>query len=201
MPEITPRNLDGSEAAVNTVQNISSEAVKKAAEEEKEKRQNYYIDPLEQDAKMKEKLDKIEAEKAENSEESSDSINDEIIRPDMNVSGFFSNGSTAGKTNILGQSASSATLAFCSFFGVLDAIFSAFYFIILITTGFNANWFMNWFYGALFIVSIVVAINCIRSVKVQKDDMKRNVLVGLVGSGISVIPIVTWIIHYIITIA
>jgi hypothetical protein len=50
LTEITPTNLGDVE--VNTAKKASAEEVKAAAEAEKEEKQNYYIDPLEQDAVM-----------------------------------------------------------------------------------------------------------------------------------------------------
>lgn len=207
LTEITPKNLDGSDAemVVNTVQKASEEEVKKAAAEEKERKENYYVDPLEQDALMKEKLDKIEAEKAEKKaeeeeKEKAETPVDDTLRPDMNVSGYFSTGATANKTSFLKRPASANTLVVCFIFGILDAIYSGFYTVTLISTSFDANWFMGWIYAVVAILSIIITINCARSLKAQKESMKRNALVGLVGSGISAIPLIAWLIHWIVTI-
>ena len=200
MPEIVPKNLDGSEMVVNTVPKANAEDVKKAAEEEKERKQNYYVDPLEQEALMKEKLDKIEAEKAEkkaneDSEEHETTI-DETIRPDMNVSGYFSTGKTATKTGIMQRSASADTLTVCMVLGVISAIYSALYAALLISAEFNVNWFLGWIFAVVVIASIFVIFNSVRSLKVKNNSMKQKALIGIVGAGITVIPLIAWIIHW-----
>ena len=200
-PEITPKNLDGSDIVVETVKRASDEDIKKAAEEEKAKKQDYYVDPLEQEALMKEKLDKIEAEKAEKKAEEEDekteTVVDTTLRPDMNVSGYFSTGVTANKTGIMQRPASTGALTLSAIIGIIGAIYSAFYTVTLISTSFNANWFMGWIFAVIVIVSIFVLFNCARSLKAQKDSIKRKALLGIVGSCITAIPLIAWIIHLI----
>ena len=198
-PEIVPKNLDGSEMVVNTVQKASADDVKKAAEEEKERKQNYYVDPLEQDALMKEKLEKIEAEKAEkesDDEEEHEVTVDETIRPDMNVSGYFSTGKTATKAGIMQRSASADTLTVCVVLSVISAIYSALYAALLISTEFNTNWFLGWIFAVAVIASIFVTFNSVRSLKVKNNSLKQKALIGIVGAGITAIPLIAWLIHW-----
>ncbi len=205
--EIAPKNLDGSTTVVNTVQKASPEEVAKAAAAEKEKKEDYYVDPLEQEAKMKEKLDKIEEMKAlerkrngepEPEEEKADSVSSETIRPDMNVSGYFSSGTTAKKGGIMKRPASANALVISVVTGVIGAIYSMFYLITLISTNFSfsTNWIMGWIYAVVVIASIIAIFNGIRSRKVQNETLKRNALIGLVGSGISFIPLVAWLVNW-----
>ena len=203
LTEIAPANLDGTEV-VNTVKKASEEEAEAAAVAEKEKKENYYVDPLEQDALMKEKLAKIEAEKEQHrkeageDEEDSTPIVDESIRPDMNVSGYFSAGNTASKTGVMKRPASNGSLTFCMFSGVASAVYSAFYLIILITDNFaSPYWFAGWLYAVVVVISILVILTGIRSLKVQKDSLKRKALIGIVGSSLSAFPLIAWIIHWI----
>ena len=196
-PEINPTNLKGT--VVNTVHNATVDEKNRAAEEEKEKKQDYYVDPLEQDALMKEKLDKIEADKADkkDGDEEHEAYVDETIRPDMNVSGYFSSGTTAKKTSFMSRPASANTLFVCFILGVINAIYSAFYAAALITTRFNAFWFFGWIYAVVVLGSLIITLTSIRSLKVQKSSMKRHALIAIVGSGISIIPLIAYLIHWI----
>jgi hypothetical protein len=204
LTEITPTNLDGTEV-VNTVKKATEEEAKAAAIAEKEKKENYYVDPLEQDALMKEKLEKIEAEREkrrkENGEyeeqESTDFI-DETIRPDMNVNGYFSTGNTASKTSVLKRPASKGTLSFCMVAGIVSAIYSAFYLVILVTDNFaSPYWFAGWLYAVAVIISIIVVLTGVRSLSVKNDNLKRKALIGIIGAALSVFPLIAWIIHWI----
>ena len=202
LTEITPTNLDGTE--VNTVKKATEEEAKAAAVAEKEEKENYYVDPLEQEALMKEKLEKIEAEKEqrrkENLEEEEASMPeiDASIRPDMNVSGYFSTGNTAVKQSVLHRPASKGFLNFCMIFGVIDAIYSAFYFIALISDNFaSANWFMGWLYAIVVIISVIIIFNSVRSLKVQKNSLKQKAMIGIVGSAIAGLPLIAWLFHWI----
>ena len=58
LTEITPSNLGDVE--VNTAKHASAEEAKAAAAAEKEAKQNYYIDPLEQDAAMEKRRQELE---------------------------------------------------------------------------------------------------------------------------------------------
>lgn len=202
LTEITPTNLDGTE--VSTIKRASDEDAKVAAAAEKEEKENYYVDPLEQDAIMKEKLEKIQAEKARQQKENygdDDNINievDESIRPDMNVTGYFSSGNTAAKQNFMNRPASVGSLNLIMILGIIGAIYSAFYFIVLLTDNFSSpNWFMGWLYAIVVIASIFSIITGIRSLKLQKDNLKRKALIGIIGSCISFLPLLAWIVHWI----
>lgn len=203
LTEIAPTNLDGSEIEpVNTVKKASAEEVKAAAEAEKAKKQDFYVDPLEQEAKMKEKLEKIEELKAlerkENGEpEETDYYEPEKVRPDMNVSGYFSTGATAKKEGVMKRPASAGALTFCMIFGIIGAIYSAFYTVTLISTTFSVNWFMGWIYAVVAVTSLIVLLTGVRSLKVQNESLKRNALIGIVGAAISVIPLVAWLVHWV----
>lgn len=207
-PEIAPTNLDGT--VVNTVHTPTSNEAERAAAAaaEKEKEQDYYVDPLEQEAKMKEKLEKIEARKEldkkdglipDDEQEKTETAVDETIRPDMNVSGFFSTGETAKKQSFISRPASSKSLAACAVFGVISAIYSAFYTVSLISTNFDTSWFFGWIYAVVVIASVVIVITGIRSLKTQNDSLKRKALIGIVGSAISAIPLIALLIHLIIS--
>ena len=106
LDELTPMNLDGTPA--ETVHTPSKEVAEAVLAEEKEKKEDYYVDPLEQDALMKEKLKKIEEDKPAKTEEEPEYD----FKPDMNVSGYFSAGTTAKKTGFMGQTASVGALSF-----------------------------------------------------------------------------------------
>ena len=192
------------DTVVNTVHTASKEEALAAAAEEKEKKQDYYVDPLEQDDVMKEKLKKIEEEREKKNldnatpEEEKEEEVDLSIRPDMNVSGFFSAGNTATKQSIMHRPASKAFLNFCMIFGVINATYSAFYLVVLISDKFlSPNWFMGWLYAIVVILSVIIIINGVRSLKVQKDSLKRKALIGIVGSGIAALPLFAWIFHII----
>ena len=210
LTDIAPTNLDGSEAEpVVTIKTApSAEEAEAAAAAEKEKNQEYYVDPLEQDSLMKEKLEKIEFEKErkkketygedeEEKEEEKPAI-DPSIRPDMNVTGYFSAGNTAKKQSFVMQPASKHALTFGVIFGVIDAIYSAFFTIILISSNFDIKWYFGWAYALVVIFSIIIVINGIRSLKAQKDTIKQKALVGIVGSAISIVPLIAIFINWII---
>lgn len=203
LTEIAPKNLDGSEV-VNTVKKATAEEAEAAAKAEKEKKEDYYVDPLEQESKMKEKLEKIESEKekkftndSEDKESEPTPTFETSIRPDMNVTGYFSAGTTAKKANLLGRPAGRGTMLFSMFFGVINPIFAAFYMILIISTGFDINWWLNWIYTFIVILSIFVLVNSIRSIKAQNDSLKRKALIGILGASISLVPIFAWLVHWI----
>lgn len=204
LTEITPSNLGDVE--VNTTKRASAEEVKAAAEAEKEEKQNYYIDPLEQDAVMEKRRQELEELKHRTGQDSSEPSKeetpelDDTIRPDMNVNGFFSAGQTATKTGIMNHTATKGTLAFCMVFGIINAIYSAFYTVMLVSSAFDLHWFTGWVYAIVFILTIIVLFNSLRSMKSQKDDIKRKALIGVFGSIISFVPLIAWIIHWITTI-
>ena len=205
LTEITPSNLGDVE--VNTAKHASAEEAKAAAAAEKEAKQNYYIDPLEQDAAMEKRRQELEEQKRKDtSNDTDDAIAikeeapiEESIRPDMNVNGFFSAGQTATKQGIMNRSASKGTVTFCMLFGIINAIYSAFYIILLVSSAFDTNWFTGWIYAIVFVLTLIVLINSLRSMKSQKDDIKRKAMIGIFGSIISIVPLFAWIIHWILT--
>jgi hypothetical protein len=193
LDELTPMNLDGTPA--ETVHTPSKEVAEAAKAEEKEKKEDYYVDPLEQDALMKEKLKKIEEEKPVKNEEDEPEYD---FKPDMNVSGYFSAGTTAKKAGFMSQTASVGALSFSFIGGITCATYSAFYLVLLISERFDVNWFLGWLYAVIAFVSIIILVNGIRSLKVQKENLKRKAMVGIVCSCISMIPLLAWIIHWIV---
>ena len=208
LTEIAPKNLDGSDVVVNTVQRASEEEVKKAAEEEKAKKQDYYVDPLEQDALMKEKLAKIEedkktlAEDNENSESAkSPASDDDTIRPDTNVTGYFSTGATAKKENFLTRPASKRTLLLCFIFSIINGIYAVIFLALSVASSFTLHWFLNYLYAVVTVISLVILFNCIRSRKIQNNSLRRYALVGIIGSIIALSPTIAWLIHWIMSIA
>ena len=166
--------------------------------------ENFYVDPLEQDAAMEEKRKKLEAEKAARlqSLSSSEEItplleNNNAVRPDLNVSGFFSE--TAKKTrrvSLLRRPATTGTLTFGLVFGFIGVIYSIFYLVALITTDFDFFWFFGWLYAVMALLSTLIIFNSFRSLKLQSDKLKRKALIGLVGSAIALIPALAWLIHW-----
>ena len=194
LDNIEPTNLDGTPA--EAVHTVKKEEVAEAAAEEKEKKEDYYVDPLEQDALMKEKLKKIEEEKSEKKDGNEEETIPEF-KPDMNVSGYFSAGTTAKKAGIMSQTASVGALSFCFIFGIINAIYSAFYLVLLIAERFDVNWFLGWLYAVVVVISAIVLFNGIRSLNVQKENLKRKAMIGIFGSSIAIIPLVAWIIHWI----
>lgn len=194
LDNIEPMNLDGTPA--EAVHTAKKEDVAAAVAEEKEKKEDYYVDPLEQDALMKEKLKKIEQEKSEKTEDNEEEYVPDF-KPDMNVSGFFSTGTTAKKAGIMSQTASVGALSFCFIFGIINAIYSAFYLVLLIAERFDVNWFLGWLYAVVVVISIIVVLNSIRSLNVQKENLKRKAVIGIFGSSIAMIPLIAWIIHWI----
>lgn len=203
LTEITPSNLGDVE--VNTAKHASTEEAKAAAAAEKEAKQNYYIDPLEQDAAMEKRRQELEEQKKKTTSFNTDDTaaaeeeasSDDNIRPDMNVNGFFSAGQTATKQGIMNRSASKGTVTFCMLFGIINAIYSAFYIILLVSSA--LNWFTGWIYAVVFVLTLIVLVNSLRSMKSQKDDIKRKAMIGIFGSIISIIPLFAWIINWILT--
>jgi hypothetical protein len=192
---IKPETLENT--VVNTVHIASKEEAAAAMNEEKEKKEDYYVDPLEQEKLMKEKLQRMEEERKKNQTEDATSTDDEMtVRPDMNVSGYFSAGNTAKKAGFMSQNATIGTLNFCLIFGIIDAIYSAFYLLALITQRFDVNWFLGWLYAVVVVLSVIITVNGIRSLNIQKDNLKRKAMIGIVGSAISIIPLIAWIIHW-----
>lgn len=204
LTEITPSNLGDVE--VNTAKRASAEEVKAAAEAEKEEKQNYYVDPLEQDAVMEKRRQELEELKHRTNQDSEEPVEEDksevedAIRPDMNVNGFFSAGQTATKAGIMNRTATKGTLAFCMVFGIINAIYSAFYTVMLVSSVFDLHWFTAWVYAIVFVLTIIVLFNSLRSMKSQKDDIKRKALIGVFGSIISFVPLIAWIVHWITTI-
>lgn len=204
LTEITPSNLGDVE--VNTAKRASAEEVKAAAEAEKEEKQNYYVDPLEQDAVMEKRRQELEELKHRTNQDNEEPVEEEnpeveeAIRPDMNVNGFFSAGQTATKAGIMNRTATKGTLAFCMVFGIINAIYSAFYTVMLVSSVFDLHWFTAWVYAIVFVLTIIVLFNSLRSMKSQKDDIKRKALIGVFGSIISFVPLIAWIVHWITTI-
>lgn len=198
--DIAPTNLEGT--VVNTVKKASEEDVEAAALAEKEKKENYYVDPLEQDAIMKEKLEKIEAERAKNhqddDEEDEATFIDTSIRPDMNVSGYFSSGNTAKKPGIMKRSATGSMLTFGMVFSIFSAAYSVFYLVVLIADNFSSPlWYLGWLYAAVAVTSLFVIFNSIRSLGVKNDSLKAKALVGIIGSAFVIFPFFAWIINII----
>ncbi len=201
---INPISLEGFE--VNTVKRPSAEDV----EQEKD---NYYVDPLEQDAIMKEKLARIEAERERRRQEVAKENEDEkeeekpyfvneTIRPDMNVTGYFSNGNTAPKKNPLKKPASSAQINFCMTAGIINVAYALAYAITLIVKNFDTKiWFMNWVFIFLSFVSILVILNTIRILKVNKDAAKNKLIFTIALAGASLAPAIIWLVHWLIQIA
>ena len=203
LTEIAPKNLDGSEV-VNTVKKATAEEAEAAAAAEKEKKEDYYVDPLEQESKMKEKLEKIESEKERKINPSTEDEQSEetqsftpLIRPDMNVTGYFSAGDTAKKGFFLAHPAGKGTMFFSLIFGIINPICSAFYLILLLSSGFDLNWLLNWFYAIIVIITIFVLVNSLRSVGAKNDSLKRKALIGILGSIISLVPLIMWLVHWI----
>jgi hypothetical protein len=197
---IAPKNLDGT-TVVNTVNNpLATEANKPDSDTSK---QDYYVDPLEQEALMKEKLAKIEEQKNLNKEDDDNGYidPDETIRPDMNVTGFFSTGATAKKESFIKTPASKNVLIFCALIGVVGGIFTTLYLALLISSNFGIYWLYNWVYAVFVVGSIFAIINGIRSTKAPKDSLKRLALIGIIGSAITLVPILAWLLHWITSIA
>ena len=196
---IAPKNLDGS-TVVNTVHTANTAAV----EAEKEKQQDYYVDPLEQEERMKEKLALMNSDKAKtdaaNEEEDQKYFDPSSIRPDMNVSGYFSAGTTAKKTSFIKTPASADTLTLGMIVGVVGAIFSAFYLVYLIASGFSIHYIVNWIYIVVVILLAVTVFNAIRSIKVKNNSIKQKAIISIITAVISLAPAIGWLVHYIITI-
>ncbi|MDO4967780.1 MAG: hypothetical protein Q4E70_03405 [Candidatus Saccharibacteria bacterium] len=204
-PEITPTTLGGQ--GENAVKAIDSAAIKAASAEAKEKKEDYYVDPLEQDALMQKKQAEIEARRAatgvptEEQAVTAETVEEADIRPDMNVTGYFSSGETAKKSSIMKQPASSGTMKI--FFGIsaISAGFSVIYLIILIATLYRAHWFMGWIYGVLFFLAIISVFFAVRSLNAMNDKIKKYAILDLVCTGISVIPLLMLLINMIFKIA
>lgn len=192
-PEIKPTTLDGqNENAVKTVDSVAVQAAAVAAREEKEE---YYIDPLEQDALMKKKQEELEARKSALGISNDTPISETIpdvgpeIRPDMNVTGFFSAGETAKKGSILKQPASGGTMKIFYLISLVSVIISTIYAIALIATLYSAGWILGWLYGISFFASVVGAFFAIRSLNITNEQIKKHAILELVFTGISLIPL------------
>ena len=204
-PEIKPTTLSGQ--TENVVKTPNAEAVKVASAELKEKKQDYYVDPLEQEAVMQKKQAEIEAQKAKEGGSSAEQTTTaeipeaEAIRPDMNVTGYFSAGETAKKGSIMKRSASGRTMKVFFVVSALSASFSAVYMITLISTLYDAHWFMGWIYGILFFFSIIGVFFAVRSLNAVSDKIKKHAILELVFTGISVIPLLMLILNMIFKLA
>ncbi|MBP5512465.1 hypothetical protein J6X90_03705 [Candidatus Saccharibacteria bacterium] len=197
---INPISLEGYE--VNTVKRASEDVAK-------EEKDNYYVDPLEQDAIMQEKMKRIEAERErrrleiaqenEDEEEEKPYFVNETIRPDMNVTGYFSTGNTATKKNPLKKPASSKQVTICMGLSIVNVIYALVYALTLIIKNFDSKlWFMTWVFIFLSIASIVIILNAVRILKINKDAYKNKLTITITLASVSLLPAIVWLIHWII---
>ena len=203
-PELTPTTLGGQ--GENAVKTIDSAAVQAASAQIKEQKEDYYIDPLEQDALMQKKQAELNVKKEaagiSTDEPASETATGETaIRPDMNVTGFFSNGETAKKGSILKRPVSGNVTKIFFAISIVSAGFSMIYAITLIATLYRANWFMGWIYGILFFFSIISIFFAIRSLSSMNDKIKKYAILDLVFTGISVIPLIMLLLNSIFKLA
>ena len=161
---------------------------------------DYYVDPLEQEKAMQEKREKIETAKqnaAPSAPAATSDIDEDAIRPDMNISGFFSTGKTAKKQSFLKAPAGKTALKFAFLTGIISAIFTAFYLILIFSTGFDLYWFLNWIYAVIIVISVINLVNGLRSRQIQNDAMKKHALVGILGSAFALVPLLAWLFNLI----
>lgn len=201
-PEIAPTTLSGQ--GENAVKSVNAAAVQTASAALKEQKEDYYVDPLEQDALMQKKQAELQAKQTASgaAESSTETVGSEsAIRPDMNITGFFSNGETAKKGSIMKRPVSGSTTKI--FFGIsaVSAAFSVIYMITLITTLYRTNWFMGWIYGILFFGSVVSIFFATRSLSSMNDKIKKYAILDLVFTAISVIPLIMLILNSIFRLA
>lgn len=204
-PEITPTtNLDGQ--TENAVKTPDVARVQAASEAMKEKKQDYYVDPLEQEALMQKKQEELNARKVATGvpvEEPKPEVDtsEPVIQPDMNVTGFFSTGETAKKGSIIKRPVSGGTTKFFFAVSIVSMGFSVIYMITLISTLYRANWFMGWIYGIFFFLSIVSIFFAVRSLSSMNESIKKYAILDLVFTGISVIPLVMLLLNAIFKLA
>lgn len=144
---------------------------------------DYYVDPLEQEALMKEKLAKIEARKKIGSEDVDESLVElresmpeveEVFRPDMNVSGYFSAGNTSVKRNLINRPISRKTAKRCFLISASCAAFSLIYLIALFICDFVMDWRFVWLFIIILITATSTLFFAIRSNKSQDPEIKRS---------------------------
>lgn len=190
-PEIKPTTLDGQgENAVKTIDSAATQAAASAANENKE---DYYVDPLEQDNLMKQKKQELEAAAEKDAQEAAktanESLGNEEIRPDMNVTGFFSAGETAKKGSIMKRPVSSTVTRFFFAVSIVSVAISVIYAVALIASLYSVHWLMGWLYGIFLFASLISIIFAIRSLNSMSDQIKKYAILDLVFTGISVIPL------------
>ena len=201
-PEIAPKNMtEELDSAVKAV--VSEENKPPLSDEEKEKKQEYYVDPFEQEEKMKAKLAEIENKKkfGPPSEDDNKPVAQapgitETIRPDMNVTGYFSAGETAKKrSDIMRRPTSRKTAKRCFILSVISIFLSAIFLLTLFITSFSAHWFFNWTYLIALALSVITAFFAIRSRNSADPETIRYALLNLVLSSITVIPLLVVILN------
>ena len=202
-PEETPvLNLDGTVSEEKPA--VTETAVPNVKPEEIPKKdQDYYVDPLEQDALMQEKLKKIEESRAKKEEEAAEETEkteptvDETIRPDMTINGFFSANQTAKKVSITNRPASASALKIGLVIGALNTVFSVIFAIIFATNNMSISWVMGLIYAYVVISTTICLVNALRSSKSTNETLKKYAYISLVMSGITLFPIILVIIKLI----
>ena len=196
--EITQDTLDKVAEAVKAAGPVGVKTANTDAAAVKEESEDYYVDPFEQEAKMKEKLAKIEAQKFNKSDDDDEDEKpegipeiDDTVRPDMNVSGFFSAGKTAKKESIIKRPASRQTSRNCFLVSAAGAGISLIYLIILFIVNFVAHWFLVAIYIITLIIVAATVFFAIRSHNSQDPTIKRYADLSLVLAAACLIPLLT----------
>lgn len=190
-PEIDPTSLG--DTVVNTVHTADPEKIAQM----EEKSEDYYVDPLEQDAIMAKKRQQVETEAKQAAQEKIEQevADDAPIQPDMNVSGVFSAPSTTKKTAALKNPASGSTIRISFVLSILNVIYSIIYIIALLGSRFDLGWGFGLVYVYVIISSLFVVFTSLRSRNIMNDELKKYAMVGLVCSGISAVPILLLLVH------
>lgn len=202
-PEETPvLNLDGTVSEEKPAVTETAVPIVKS-EEIPKKDQDYYVDPLEQDALMQEKIKKINEEKiaregkqlGETAAAAPEPTKDEdIIRPDMTVNGFFSANQTAKKVSFVKNPASSSSLKIGIFAGAINSLYALVLSGIYISNNFSLNWILGLIYAYVVVSTIVIMINALRSKNAANESIKKDAMISLVLSIVSLLPILLLII-------
>lgn len=166
-----------------------------------EEQQDYYVDPLNQEAVLKQHQIELEKKAEKEAEEAKEQIEeqDEVIHPDMNVSGFFSAKKTNRKNGIMHHAASKGLVLFSMISGLISAAYAIIYLLLLFTNDFSVYWFMSWAYAASFALALISFLNCLRSLKSTDKASKKRAIISLPFDVVAFIPLLTLLIHYLLT--
>ena len=165
--------------------------------------QDYYVDPLNQDAVLKQHQIELEEQKkaaeAAAAEENSDEELSDTIRPDLNVNGFFSTENGDKKHGLLYKSAGKGLIKVSMLLSLISTAYSVIYLLLLVVKSFDVYWLLSWVYGICLFLTLLSFLNGLRSTHATDKSIKHKAAVTIFASVITIIPLIVWVIHYFIT--